>query len=904
MLHRRAEFLADAGAAFVFLPEEVRRGALQAADFAHVRGLEQTAVDHHIRGVGGGADVLQRVAVDHDEVGALADFERAEFAREADVVGAVDGGGAQRFPVAHAALGQHPHFPKRAHALQLAVAADLDADAGVAQSLGLLRHFDVVVVPVRADLAADRARAQGFGREEALELGVVENVFARVPPVFAVDAAVVDDQGGRVAHVGLAPEFDHVAIQRRHRDVVLHAGHAVEDHRQIVVQRGAAFLDHQHAEFARGLVDHLVLFAPRLVVALHAEGAGGFQALQVRARVVDGVDDDLEVAVGAVEDAAGREHARADQAAGFLQFGLREHRLGAGRGVVQGRHAEGEVGVVGPVLLRHDAAVEMRAMAVHVDDARIDGLAAGVDAARAGRDGDFALLAERDDLVAAHDQHAVLDHFLRVAGIAHRHQTRAGEGEGVGRRVAGDIQPDVRDGIGAAAEGARMELVADQPVQGTRVGRPVDVTADAELGDRYGLAVVGQIDRAAGRRQRRYIDVEQFGEGDLAAVGADADEVGILELEHVARLLAEHADRLQRFLQAATGQEEHALALRIELRVGAAVGDLARIAAVGVHDEDAAFVAPQAAGQRAAAGARIDDAATVVGITRPVVEAGLAAQRAHLAAGEIELADRGEIGIRPGRVQQLAAVGAEAGLVFEVRGLRRQARGRAVRQRLLPQLTERVEDEGVAVGAGRRIADHLRFETVAIQAAGETQRCGDGLRDLGAERDLRRRAAGHVHAPEFALAPDHHRLRIRRPAEVRVRAEDRPDFLLVVREAVPDRAHFAGFQIEHVQHGLVAHAFDEGQRLAVRRRLRTDGAASGIDHRAGFAGLAVEALDRVDHAMHVLVVFEGAAAADVFRVIDVTAIGTHGRFAEVHLVVLAFGQLQAAGGAAVDRIHP
>ena len=215
-----------------------------------------------------------------------------------------------------------------------------------------------------------------------------------------------------------------------------------------------------------------------------------------------------------------------------------------------------------------------------------------------------------------------------------------------------------------------------------------------------------------------------------------------------------------------------------------------------------------------------------------------------------------------------------------------------------------MEDEGVAVGAGRRIADHLRFETITVQAAGETQRLCDGLRDLGAERDLRRRAAGHVHAPEFALAPDHHRLRIRRPAVVRIGAEDRPDFLLVVREAVPDRADFAGFEVEHVQHGLVAHALDEGQRFAVGRGLRPDGAARGVHHRARLAGLAVEALDRVDHAMHVLVVFEGAAAADVFRVIDVAAIGTHGRFAEVHLVVLALGQLQAAGGAAVDRIHP
>jgi hypothetical protein len=34
------------------------------------------------RGVGGGADVLQRVAVEHHEVGLLADLERADLVRE------------------------------------------------------------------------------------------------------------------------------------------------------------------------------------------------------------------------------------------------------------------------------------------------------------------------------------------------------------------------------------------------------------------------------------------------------------------------------------------------------------------------------------------------------------------------------------------------------------------------------------------------------------------------------------------------------------------------------------------------------------------------------------------------------------------------------------------------------
>jgi hypothetical protein len=97
---------------------------------------------------------------------------------------------------------------------------------------------------------------------------------------------------------------------------------------------------------------------------------------QVRAGVVERLDHRLEVAVGAVQDRAGREHPRADHPAGLHQLGLREHELGAGRRVVQGGDAEREVGVVGPVLLRDHALAEMRGMRVRVDDARDDGLAA------------------------------------------------------------------------------------------------------------------------------------------------------------------------------------------------------------------------------------------------------------------------------------------------------------------------------------------------------------------------------------------------------------------------------------------------------------------------------------------------------------------------------------------------
>ena len=289
----------------------------------------------------------------------------------------------------------------RAQALQLAVAADVHADPGVAQRLQRFGDGDVPVVPVGAGLAADGAGLQRLAREEAQQALVLPDVVARVPPVLAGEAAEADVERRGVAHVGLPPQLDHVAPQRGHRQVVLDVAATVDDHREVVLQRAAAFLDRHHPELARGLVDLLALVAARLVVALHREHAVGAQPAQVGAGVVDRVHHGLEVAVGAVKDGAGREHARADHAAGLDQLGLGEHRLGVGGRVEHGGDAEGEVGAVAPVGLRDHATEEVRRMGVHVDVARQHGLAAGIDDARARGDRHLAGLADGHDAVAA-----------------------------------------------------------------------------------------------------------------------------------------------------------------------------------------------------------------------------------------------------------------------------------------------------------------------------------------------------------------------------------------------------------------------------------------------------------------------------------------------------------------------
>ena len=115
----------------VALPVEVRRLRAAVADLGHVRvDIEQAAVDHHVARVDGGCGCSPAGwSSSTTRSACLPTSSEPSCCRQAEVVGAVDGRRAQRLEVAEAALGQHPDFPVRRQALQLAVAADLDLDA-------------------------------------------------------------------------------------------------------------------------------------------------------------------------------------------------------------------------------------------------------------------------------------------------------------------------------------------------------------------------------------------------------------------------------------------------------------------------------------------------------------------------------------------------------------------------------------------------------------------------------------------------------------------------------------------------------------------------------------------------------------------------------------------------------
>ena len=105
-----------------------------------------------------------------------------------------------------------------------------------------------------------------------------------------------------------------------------------------------------------------------------------------------------------------------------------------------------------------------------------------------------------------------------------------------------------------------------------------------------------------------------------------------------------------------------------------------------------------------------------------------------------------------------------------------------------------------------------------------------------------------------------------------------------------------------MQHRFLAHALDEGQRLAVGRRLWTNRTTGRGHDGLDLTVLPIQALDRVDHVVRVLVVLEERAGADIFGKVDKATVRADGRFTQVLLVVLLLGQLQSAATAHV--IHP
>ena len=709
---------------------------------------------------------------------------------------------------------------------------------------------------------------------------------------------------------------------------MLDAGVAVDDHVHVHLEQRAAFGHDHHLRLARGLEHLLALVAARLVVALDADRAGRLQPLQMGEGVVQAVDHRGEVAFRAVQHRAGREDPRPHHAAGALHLGLGVDVAGAVGRVVQRGEAEGQRGVVDPALLRDDFALGHRAVPVGVDQAGDHRLAGGLDRLRARRDRHRGAWPDRRDAVAVDQDDAVLDDFIGL-GRVHRDDARADDGDAALRLVGAQRQLDRRAALGrleARLQRLRQrhgeQLVAERVVQrvGPRlaVARPLQVVAgiDVELADGHRLGLGADGLQLAGRRERRHVGVEAFGEAQPLAVRrhGEARREFALGDRDLAAFDEVQADQLAIGIDLAGGLlagDVERVVVGAELRRLAVLGDAARLAlAIGRCDVDAGLQAVPGRGQVAALGLLVRDAAAVGREGRRQVLAGLRRDDGVAAAGQVEHAHAALVGVAPAEVDQLAAIAREGREVFEALDLRGQAPGfadrLAVAQLARVEVARGREHHSPAVGRDLHPAQHLRFEAGRRDLMREAHRGRELALVLHVEGDFGGRALERIDAPELALRPGDELAGIGCPGDAGVDAMHGPGLLQVALHAGPGGELAAGLQVLEEQRGAaarrVAQTADEGEVLAVGRGCGTDRAAGAGDE--GLAGAVgqVLAVDPEDLAGAVLVVFELAAGRAVLRVVEELAIGRERGLAEVLLPVRLLVELLAL--AAVEVIEP
>ena len=204
--------------------------------------VEEFAVFHYVLDGVGVVDVVEGIFVEDDEVGQFAGLDGAEVLREAHGFGAAKGGGAKDVQVGSAAGSERPHFPVKTETLELAVAADADAAAGL-DELGVLggEAGEGEFIVAGPDAAAAGAVVDDVVREETADFGVVVDFGVFVEIILSPGAAVGDDQGGRVENAGAGPELDAVIKERGDGETVFVAAEAVDGVGEVELHVEGAF---------------------------------------------------------------------------------------------------------------------------------------------------------------------------------------------------------------------------------------------------------------------------------------------------------------------------------------------------------------------------------------------------------------------------------------------------------------------------------------------------------------------------------------------------------------------------------------------------------------------------------------------------------------------------------------
>ncbi len=455
-----------------------------------------------------------------------------------------------------------------------------------------------------------------------------------------------------------------------------------------------------------------------------------------------------------------------------------------------------------------------------------------------------------------------------------------------------------------------VELGAERPGEALRVAGPAQGLSRVagDPADGQGGLLRPHLDRLAGGDERHHVGLEALGEGQPAAVGGDLELGGVLARDVRALVLAVEAEGDELALPLVSLPEEiEAVALGAEVGLLPLFGDQYGIAAGNRRAVDPRLDRPGRGADVAPLDLAEDDLLAVGRENGFHVLPRLLDHHATLAAAGGDHAHGAQLVVVPGGVDHLAAVAREGredlpGVLFG-RGRPGQPARRAVGQVADPEMAERLVDHAVPLGGDVHPAQHPGLEALRRHLDGEAHGLGDLPGGADVEGDVGDLAAGDVDAPDLAAGPEDDRLIVRRPGHRGVDAVNRPGLLHVAVETVVDRPGLAGAQVHQVERALAAHAADEGERLAVRRRGGADRASRTGDEALGLAGLAVEALDDEDLAVGVLVVLEDRSRGGVLAVIEVAAVGGEGGLAGVLLVIELLGELQAVAAAAVIEPH-
>jgi hypothetical protein len=311
-------------------------------------------------------------------------------------------------------------------------------------------------------------------------------------------------------------------------------------------------------------------------------------------RVVEAVDLGVNVRrLGAVDDLAGREDARREDLARALHLGRDEDLGGARRRIVDRRRAQARLTIDDQFCCgtRSSSPCGPWAWA----STRPGMIVLPVTSTSSRRRESRPRRAGRPrDAVAADDDHPVVDDS--AVGRRHGDDPGAGEGDGAGRLVGGDVHRQrhagrrrlelggvfgrpghcrTRRGVGRVDGRARCSSAAGGRSDQWMKSAP----SRADPGDRQRPALGVGGDVLGARHERHHEGLVILAEGDILAVGRDLIVADHLAGRMDALRLAVEVGADQLALVVGGDDHEHAVVRRAELGLGAVAGDPRRRAA-------------------------------------------------------------------------------------------------------------------------------------------------------------------------------------------------------------------------------------------------------------------------------------------------------------------------------------